>query len=72
MKKHIIGVIILSFIIMVSIIIGGIYYLKRMELPPIVPFIIFTIIIFSIILSINIAVIKKNRGKSNAKLKSKL
>lgn len=63
MKKHIISSIIISVIIMGSIIVGGMYFLKRMELPPVVPFVIFTIIVFFILLSINIAVIKKSKQK---------
>jgi len=64
MKKNVIGSIVISIIIMCSIIIGGMYYLKRMELPPVIPFIILNIIVFFILLSINFAVIKKSKQKS--------
>jgi hypothetical protein len=64
MKKQVIYVIVLSIVILSSVIISGTYYLKHTELPPVIPFIIFTIIIFFILLSINIAVINKNRSKT--------
>ena len=64
MKKQVIYVIVLSIVILSSVIISGTYYLKHTELPSVIPFVIFTIIIFFILLSINIAVINKNRSKN--------
>jgi hypothetical protein len=62
MKKQVIYVIALSIIILSSVIITGTYYLKHTELPPVVPFVIITIILFFILLSINIAVINKKKS----------
>jgi hypothetical protein len=64
MKKQVIYVVALSIIIFSSVIIAGIYYLKHTELPPVIPFVVFTIIVFFILLSINVALINKNRGKT--------
>lgn len=64
MKKQVIYTVILSIIILSSIIIPGVYYLKHTELPPVIPFVIFTVIVSFILLSINIAVINKSRSKA--------
>ncbi|OGN90345.1 MAG: hypothetical protein A2158_05720 [Chloroflexi bacterium RBG_13_46_14] len=60
MKKYVMVSIIISIIIVGSIIVAGTYFLKRMELPPVIPFTIFAIIIFFVLLIINFIIIKKS------------
>ena len=65
MKKYIVGSIIIGIALISSFILGGIHYLKTMELPPVLPFIFLTsLVVLFIILAIIFALNKISKYNS--------